>query len=93
LIGAKSTTGERFGFPLGFARGFGKSGQAPGSAGEKRLVLRACFKNAFQVGRRIPQGLKPAFLLAHGGTAEAVPYPRLIFETRSINIKYFQSLT
>jgi hypothetical protein len=31
---------------------------------------RACFKNAFQVGRRIPQGLKPVFLLAHGGTAE-----------------------
>jgi hypothetical protein len=33
-------------------------------------VVRACFKNAFQVGRRIPQGLKPAFLLAQGGTAE-----------------------
>jgi hypothetical protein len=41
------------------------------------------FQNAFQVWRRIPQGLKPAFLLAYGGTAEAVPYPKPIFETRS----------
>jgi len=49
---------------------------------------RACFKNAFQVGQRIPQGLKPAFLLAHGGTAEAVPYPKPIFETRSRNMNW-----
>jgi hypothetical protein len=27
-------------------------------------------KNAVQAGRSIPQGLKPAFLLAYGGTAE-----------------------
>jgi hypothetical protein len=33
-------------------------------------LSRARFKNAFRVGRRIAQGLKPAFLLAHGGTAE-----------------------
>jgi hypothetical protein len=30
-----------------------------------------------------PQGLKPACLLALGGTAEAVPYPKPNFETRS----------
>ncbi len=42
---------------------------------------RACFKNTFQAGRRGPQGLKPAFFLAPNGTAEAVPYPKPIFET------------
>ena len=45
--------------------------------------LLECFKNAFQVGRRGPQGLKPAFLLSPGGTAKAVPYPKPIFEVRS----------
>jgi hypothetical protein len=54
-------------------------------------LSRECFKNAFQVGRRIPQGLKPSFLLAHGGTAEAVPYPKPIFETRSNNPKTRQA--
>jgi hypothetical protein len=39
--------------------------------------------NAFQPGRHIPQGLKPACLLALGGTAEAVPYPKPIYETNS----------
>jgi hypothetical protein len=29
---------------------------------------------------RIPQGLKPASLLALGGTAEAVPLPKTIYE-------------
>jgi hypothetical protein len=28
-----------------------------------------------------PQGLKPASLLAVGGTAEAVPFPKSIYET------------
>jgi hypothetical protein len=31
--------------------------------------------NTFETGRHGPQGLKPAFLLALDGTAEAVPYP------------------
>jgi hypothetical protein len=30
-----------------------------------------------------PQGLKPAFSQAVNGTAEAVPYPKPIFETSS----------
>ena len=30
-----------------------------------------------------PQGLKPAFVAALGGTAEAVPYPKPIYETSS----------
>jgi len=29
----------------------------------------------------VPQGLKPAFLLALGGTAEAVPFPKPIYQT------------
>jgi hypothetical protein len=44
---------------------------------------RVCFINPFQVGGRGPQGLKPAFLLALNGTAEAVPYPKPIYETPS----------
>jgi len=30
-----------------------------------------------------PQGLKPAFLVTLGGTAEAVPFPKPILETSS----------
>src|SRR5450759_2540640 len=37
--------------------------------------------NAFQPGRPIPQGLKPSCSLALGGTAEAVPFPKTIYET------------
>src|ERR1019366_7079150 len=48
-----------------------------------RCRTRACFINPFQAGRRGPQGLKPAFFFALNGTAEAVPYPRPIYETRS----------
>ena len=44
---------------------------------------RACFINAFQSGKHVPQGLKPAFCRAMNGTAEAVPYPKPIYETRS----------
>jgi hypothetical protein len=36
-------------------------------------AIRTGFINAFQPGRHVPQGLKPACLLAVGGTAEAVP--------------------
>jgi hypothetical protein len=46
-------------------------------------IYRVCFINPFQVGRRDPQGLKPAFSLALNGTAEAVPYPKPIYEERS----------
>jgi hypothetical protein len=35
------------------------------------------------MNRRIPQGLKPASLLALGGTAEAVPFPNPVYETDS----------
>src|SRR5271157_1165426 len=38
------------------------------------LSPRAGFINAFQFGRHVPQGLKPASLLTLGGTAEAVPF-------------------
>ena len=46
------------------------------------LPTRVCFINPFPVGRHIPQGLKPACLLALGGPAEAVPFPKPIYETR-----------
>jgi hypothetical protein len=44
-------------------------------------IHRTGFINAFEPGRHLPQGLKPACLLALGGTAEAVPFPRTIYET------------
>ena len=46
-------------------------------------MLRVCFINASPPGRLFPQGLKPAFFLGLNGTAEAVPYPKPIYETRS----------
>ena len=48
-----------------------------------KAISRVCFTNAFQAGRRGPQGLKPAIFLVPNGTAEAVPYPKPIYETRS----------
>ncbi len=33
-----------------------------------------------KAGKRVPQGLKPTFLQALNGTAEAVPYPKPIYE-------------
>jgi VWFA-related protein len=47
------------------------------------FVARAGFINAFPLGRHVPQGLKPAFFQALNGTAEAVPYPKPIYETSS----------
>src|ERR1017187_3615393 len=38
----------------------------------------------FRDGEPSPQGLKPASIAALSGTAEAVPYPKLIYETSSI---------
>ena len=38
------------------------------------------------LGRQLgPQGLKPAFLAGLSGTAEAVPYPKPIYETSSMH--------
>jgi outer membrane protein assembly factor BamD (BamD/ComL family) len=56
-----------------------------------KRIARVCFINAFQVGRRGPQGLKPAIFLALNGTLrlrsgqalEAVPYPKPIYGARS----------
>ncbi len=41
--------------------------------------------NFLKMGGRGPQGLKPSFLLVLNGTAEAVPYPKPIYEARSQN--------
>jgi len=46
-------------------------------------MTRAGFINAFPLGRHVPQGLKPAFFRARNGTAQAVPYPKPIYETNS----------
>ena len=48
----------------------------------------ACFINPFQAGRRGPQGLKPVFFFVLNGTAEAVPYPKPIYETRSKHFRF-----
>ncbi len=38
--------------------------------------IRTGLINGFPIGLSVPQGLKPAFLLALDGTAKAVPYPK-----------------
>ncbi|MGD0791131.1 MAG: hypothetical protein ABR920_05105 [Terriglobales bacterium] len=50
---------------------------------QEKVQTRAGFINAFPLGRHVPQGLKPAFFRALNGTAEAVPYPKPIYETSS----------
>ena len=50
------------------------------SRASKKIGQTGC-KNAFVDRPRRPQGLKPAFLAAFGGTAEAVPFPKSILET------------
>ena len=47
------------------------------------MSSRTGFIDAFPLGRHVPQGLKPAFFRALKGTAEAVPYPKPIYETSS----------
>jgi hypothetical protein len=56
-------------------------------------INRACFIDAFQLGRRFPQGLKPAFLQAQNGTAEAVPCPKPIYEIRSTHSMLLNNTT
>jgi hypothetical protein len=46
-------------------------------------LLPTDFINAFAEGEPGPQGLKPAFLADPSGTAEAVPFPKPIYETSS----------
>ena len=41
-----------------------------------KTVSRPGFANAFQPGRHVPEGLKPASSQRRNGTAEAVPYPK-----------------
>src|ERR1019366_7640108 len=44
---------------------------------------RSGFMNAVRFGPHVPQGLKPAFFEVLNGTAEAVPYPKPIYQTSS----------
>jgi len=39
-------------------------------------LLERVSKMPFRPDGAFPQGLKPVFLLGHGGTAEAVPFPK-----------------
>ena len=54
-------------------------------AGNSRLIsalaLGDGFINTVQLGRHIPQGLKPSFFQGLNGTAEAVPYPKPVYES------------
>jgi hypothetical protein len=49
--------------------------------------------NAFKLARHVAQGLKPAFFRVLNGTAEAVPYPKPIYEIRSNTNYKFLSCT
>jgi hypothetical protein len=46
-------------------------------------MTEACLINVFQLKKRVPQGLKPAFLNTAIGTAKAVPFPKPIHQKRS----------
>jgi hypothetical protein len=48
-------------------------------------ILELVSKILLRVQKTNPQGLKPAFFAGLGGTAEAVPYSKPIFETSSRN--------
>ncbi len=45
-------------------------------APESLCQPRACFINAFQLGRHVPQGLKPVFSQALNGTAKSRALPK-----------------
>ncbi len=48
-----------------------------------KLCNRVCFINAIQLGRRVPQGLKPAFFPAQTARLQPCPTQKPIYETRS----------
>jgi hypothetical protein len=62
----------------------GSLGQVALDASGKN-VARAGFRDALQSGRQIPPGLKPAFVQARNGTAEAVPYPKPTAENSRVD--------
>jgi hypothetical protein len=45
---------------------------------DSEAVLELVSKILLRVKKGDPQGLKPAFLVALGGTAEAVPFPNAL---------------
>jgi|SRR5271154_1067109 len=61
----------------------GVPAQAYALTSESNRISGVRFINAFQLRKRVPQGLKPAFLKVLVGTAKAMPYPKPIYETRS----------
>jgi len=65
---------------------------APSLKGTVFGGARAGSMNAFPLGRRVPQGLKPAFLQTEDGTAEAVPYPKPSHETGAKQIHHYYKI-
>jgi len=65
---------------------------APSLKGTVFGGARAGSTNAFPLGGRFPQGLKPAFLQTEDGTAEAVPYPRPGHEAGAKQIHHYYKI-
>jgi len=59
-------------------------GHRSSSSQPSAVSKRSCWLDEYvSIRLRVPQGLKPEFLQALDGTAEAVPYPKPIYEASS----------
>jgi BirA family biotin operon repressor/biotin-[acetyl-CoA-carboxylase] ligase len=65
---------------------------APSLKGTVFGGARAGSMNASPLGRRVPQGLKPAFLQTENGTAEAEPYPKPRHEASAKQIHHYYKI-
>jgi len=65
---------------------------APSLKGTVFGGARAGSMNAFPLGRRAPQGLKPAFLQTEDGTAEAEPHPKPRHEASAKQIHHYYKI-
>ena len=65
---------------------------APSLKGTVFGGARAGSMNVFPLGRRSPQGLKPAFLQTEDGTAEAEPYPKPRHEASAKQIHHYYKI-
>jgi hypothetical protein len=55
------------------------------------MLLELVSKILLKLQKADPQGLKPGFWAGLGGTAEALPFPKPIFETGSKEIRFWSS--
>jgi len=65
---------------------------APSLKGTVFGGARASSMNVFPLGKRFPQGLKPAFLQTEDGTTEAVPYPKPSHEASAKQIHHYYKI-